>query len=291
HRLDAHAQAWKGRIGLLIAAVTLAQAVIDVGGAEPTGEAPQQVELFHGAGAAGEHSQLGRPRPQTLDDLRQRISPAGLAPFGIRATPAAKHRLLDALRAVDAFVAEAVTVADPGLVDRLVFARNDSHQLAAQDMPEEVGSDGVVRGHQGMGDHLPGPRTEAVRLRDERTDRTQVDDVARKLVMHGLLDVRAHLHLFAPTDHAELLIAGDLLGETDTARAVDAAGHVGCDQGAEVLVGDRSLALVKARQVAPEAHRQILQLALTALIAERTVERMVDQQEFHRRALRTDCAR
>ena len=52
-----------------------------------------------------------------------------------------------------------------------------------------------------------------------------------------------------------------------------------------------ALALVVARDVAPEAHRQVLQLALAALIADRAVERVVDEQELHRRALRTDGAR
>ena len=41
---------------------------------------------------------------------------------------------------------------------------------------------------------------------------------------------------------------------------------------------------MKRDDVAAEAHRQVLQLALAALVADRAVERMVDQQEFHRRA-------
>ena len=63
------------------------------------------------------------------------------------------------------------------------------------------------------------------------------------------------------------------------------------DERAEVLVLHDALALVEARDVAAEAHRQILQLALAALVADRAVERMVDQQELHRRALRADRAR
>ena len=49
-----------------------------------------------------------------------------------------------------------------------------------------------------------------------------------------------------------------------------------------------ALALGEARDVAAEAHRQILQLALPALIADRAVERMIDEQEFHGGALRAD---
>src|SRR5256885_9201881 len=42
-----------------------------------------------------------------------------------------------AIGAVYALVAEAVTVGDPGLVDRLVLARHDPHQPAAQHVAEE----------------------------------------------------------------------------------------------------------------------------------------------------------
>ena len=49
-----------------------------------------------------------------------------------------------------------------------------------------------------------------------------------------------------------------------------------------------ALALDEARDVAAEADRQVLQLALPALIADRAVERMVDEQEFHDGALRAD---
>ena len=59
--------------------------------------------------------------------------------------------------------------------------------------------------------------------------------------------------------------------------------------GPEVLVLDHALALGVARDVAAEAHREILQLALAALVADRAVERMVDQQELHRRLLRRDA--
>src|SRR5207244_10504998 len=94
----------------------------------------------------------------------------------------------------------------------------------------------------------------------------------------------------AAADHPELLDTGDLLGEADAARAVDAARHVGGDEGTEILVRHRALALVVARDVAAEADGEILQLALSALVADRTVERMIDEQELHRGALRADGA-
>ena len=49
----------------------------------------------------------------------------------------------------------------------------------------------------------------------------------------------------------------------------------------DILVLDRALVLGEARGVGAIGHRLILQIAFAALIADRAVERMVDQQELH----------
>ena len=192
---------------------------------------------------------------------------------------------------VQALATEAVAVGDPGLVDRLVGTRHDAHQPAAQHVAVEIGADAVVRRYERMLGHLPGARAIAVRLVVQRADRAEVDDVAGQLVVDALLDVGRDLHQFAASDGAQLLDPGDLLAEAHATRALDAARHVGRDQRTEVLVLDDALALGVARDVAAVAHREILQLALAALVADRAVERVVDQQELHRRLLRGDRAR
>ncbi len=126
----------------------------------------------------------------------------------------------------------------------------------------------------------------AERLGIQRTDRAQVDHVARELVVHALLDPGADLHPLAATRRAEFLDAGDFGRETHAARAVDAARHVGRDERSQVLVLDDALALVESRLRTAEAEREVLEFALAALVADRAVERMIDQQEFHRRLLR-----
>ena len=67
----------------------------------------------------------------------------------------------------------------------------------------------------------------------------------------ALLDIGADLHVLAAAGGAQLRHAGDLGGEADAAGAVDAAGHVGLDQRAEVLVLNRPLVLVIAAAVEP----------------------------------------
>jgi hypothetical protein len=54
-----------------------------------------------------------------------------------------------------------------------------------------------------------------------------------------------------------------------------------CDQRPDVLVPHHPLALGEPRGVTAIAQRHILQLALAALIADRAIQRMIDQQEFH----------
>ena len=62
---------------------------------------------------------------------------------------------------------------------------------------------------------------------------------------------------------------------------MDAAVHAGRDQRAEILVADRPLVFLEAAAIEAVGHRLILQIALAALVADRTVERVIDQQELH----------
>ena len=75
--------------------------------------------------------------------------------------------------------------------------------------------------------------------------------------------------------------SGHFRREPHAARAVNAAGHDRLDQRTDILVLDRALVLLVARRVDAEGHRLILQIAFAALVADRAIERMVDEQEFH----------
>ena len=128
---------------------------------------------------------------------------------------------------------------------------------------------------------LPRPRVERPRPVRQRADRAQVDDVGRQLREDAALEIGGDLHVLAAADGAELLDAGDLGHEADAARAVDAAGHERLDQRADVLLLDRALVLDVARAADAVGHGLVLQVALAALVADRAVERVVDQQELH----------
>ena len=128
---------------------------------------------------------------------------------------------------------------------------------------------------------LPRARDERPRPVRQRADRAQIDHVGRQLRQHAAIEVGGDLHVLAAADGAQFLDAGHFRHEADAARAMDAAVHERLDQRADVLLFDRALVLDVARAAEAVGHRLVLQVALTALVADRAVERMVDQQEFH----------
>ena len=62
---------------------------------------------------------------------------------------------------------------------------------------------------------------------------------------------------------------------------MDAARHRSADQRTHVFRGHRTLILMHARRAATIGNGLILQIALAALIANRAIERVVDEQKFH----------
>ncbi len=125
-------------------------------------------------------------------------------------------------------------------------------------MPEDLRAHAVVRGYQRVLRHLPAAAAVAKGLAVERAHRTQVDDVARELVIDTALHIGADFHVFAAAGGAHFLDAGDIGAEAYAARAMNAARHVGGHQGTEVLVLDHALAFDETRHVAAEAQRQVL---------------------------------
>ena len=95
----------------------------------------------------------------------------------------------------------------------------------------------IVRRHGLAARQLPRAGGIAERLGRQRTDRAHVDRVAGQLGVDGLADERDDLRVLAAADHAEFHHAGDLLAEADTARALDAAGHLlGGNQRTQILM-------------------------------------------------------
>ena len=86
----------------------------------------------------------------------------------------------------------------------------------------------------------------------------------------------------AAIQEAQHIVVGDFLHEADAARAHDAALVVEHDALAEVhALGLFHLLLDETRFALAKFDGKFLQPALARLIANRTVQRVVDEQKFH----------
>src|SRR5690606_4249101 len=87
--------------------------------------------------------------------------------------------------------------------------------------------------------------------------------------------------VLAPARLAHLRAAGDLGGGAHAARAGDAARHGRGNERAEVQILGRPLRLAEAAEIHAVGHGLVLKVAFAALVADRAVERVVDEQELH----------
>ena len=95
------------------------------------------------------------------------------------------------------------------------------------------------------------------------------------------------LLLRAALQQVDERVAGDLLGEPGAALAQHAALAVQQHlRGDRRSAWERPLRSTNRESVRPVAHRLVLQRALAALVADRAVQRVVDQQQLHHALLR-----
>ena len=287
HLRDLHAEPRNPGAPAIRAEIGLAQPEVDVIAADAARELGEQMELFErGVGCRQETDRFAAVRVAYLREaLRDRIEGGGPVHF---APPSvlAQHRRRQPIGRVQSLVGEAVLVRQPALVDRFVLEREHPHHPVLLDLDHQVRAEPAMGAHRALARELPGARGVAERLRRKRPDRAQIDHVAGQLRVHGLPDERENLRVLAAPRHAEFHHACDFLPEAHAARAVDAARHVGGDERPQILVRHHALHLLEARRARAITHRQILQLTFAALVADRTVEWMVDEQELHHRLLR-----
>jgi hypothetical protein len=98
---------------------------------------------------------------------------------------------------------------------------------------------------------------------------------------------RSDLGMLAAVGHAQLHDAA-ISWPKRTQRAVDAAVISFMEISGPTSLGRPRAFLRRSARPTAVAHGQILQLALAALVADRAVQRVVDEQELHHRLLRLD---
>ena len=188
---------------------------------------------------------------------------------------------------IQAFVSEAVAVADPAFVHRFVFQRQHAANGVLFGLYNQVAAQSIVGGNGFTAAQFPRTGVITERLAGQRAHRTQIDYVARQLGFHRLADKRHDFGKLTAVGHGDFLHTGHFFGKAHAAGTVDAAAHFfRRHQRPHVFADHRAFFFLITAGRFAVAHGQILQLALTALVANRAIQRVVDQQKLHHPFLR-----
>ena len=146
-----------------------------------------------------------------------------------------------------------------------------------------------MRRHRFAARQFPGTCAIAERLAGQCTHRAQINHIARQLGVHGITQHSGDFRVLAAVDHAQLHHAGHFLAKAYATCAMDAAAHLfHRDQRPHLFVSHYTLFFFVTRRCTAVAHCQVLQLAFTTLVANRAIQRVINQQELHHRLLRLD---
>jgi hypothetical protein len=196
------------------------------------------------------------------------------------------QRTDEAVFAVTVAMREAILVGDPFLVDVRIVPGQAPHHLATSMIDPDCRAAGIMFGDRGRRDQIERSRPEAVRRAGQRTHRADLDGIAREVGLERFLLIDADLLQGAALDERDERITGDLLGKPGTACTEHAALPVQQDIGGDLdRLGESALYIGEPALRIAVRQRLVLQRALTAFVTNGTVERMVDQQEFHVPAL------
>ena len=284
HTQPAHLALGVGTFGL-------AQAIVDIVAAKRMHELPCQPEFFHRAVRAGKQTHAsGTLFFGNVAQTAGRVFKGGLPIDFQPASVLLDHGRREPVGAAERFVAETVTIGDPAFVDRLVFERHHAQHAVVLDLHNQVGSGGIVRADALAPRKLPSARRIAKRFAGERAHRADVDHIARQFRIDRCADKGLDFAVLAAMRHTQFHLPGNFLSKTHTARALDAAVHfLHGNERTRILDREHPFFFLVARTALAIAHRQILQQAFAALVANRAIEWMIDEQELHHTLLRLDC--
>ena len=169
---------------------------------------------------------------------------------------------------------------NPLFVDIFVNARQHAQHFARARVDADIARHAVGHINAFGVREFPRARGETVRRRGQRADRTHINEAARQFAVQRTPE-RRDARVFAATDDAEVFHARDFRREADAPRAVNAAIHKGLNERPHVLLGDGAFFIGEAAVSASVSERLILEVAFAALVADRAVQRMIDELNFH----------
>lgn len=115
----------------------------------------------------------------------------------------------------------------------------------------------------------------------EGANRTNINDIADKVVVEGFLNIGRNFSMISPVEHTMHAFLGYLVCGEDAAVAEDAAGHVKLDIFAEVMLFESAAREFVAGTFLAMLVTEVLQVAFAGLVADRAIEGVVKQQKFH----------
>ena len=191
------------------------------------------------------------------------------------------RRVRHAVRRVDGLEKFAARVGHPRVVHGVVLARSDAVDFTF------AGPDGRVRAGGGFGVDArrllqePDAHLEAEVGARERADRADVDGVERVVVIQFAAREAGQRVVGTAVDEAQDGVFSDLAGEAYATRAEDAAFVIERDARPEAgLLRLRVLLVDVARITAAVFGGELLELALAGLVADRAVERVVEEEHL-----------
>ena len=172
-------------------------------------------------------------------------------------------------------------IGQPFFIHIIMVARHDAHGFAAAHIDTNIAAQ-RVHDVNGFGfAKLPGARGKRIGARGQSTDRAQIDHIARQFAIQRGFEIGGDFRILTATNGTDFRHACHFLAEANTTCAMNAPRHYGFNQRPHILVFDGTLIIVKTAGVTAKAECLILQVALTALVANRTIQRVIDEQKLH----------
>ena len=171
-----------------------------------------------------------------------------------------------------------------------MIARHDTHGFAAAHIDTNIAAHRIHHINSLGLAQLPRARRKGIGPRSQRADRAQINNIARQLAIQRGFQISCDFRVLAAPNRADFRNTRHFLRKADTTRAMDAARHHGFHQRAHILVFNSALIIVKTTGIAAKAQCLVLQVAFAALVANRAIQRVINEQKLHHPfARRFDC--
>src|SRR5438128_1199405 len=182
------------------------------------------------------------------------------------------------MEAIPPFVAEPMAV--DGFVDAGLKARNAV--LISLDADVAAGAAAGTNGRCFL--QVPDAHFETEIAVRQRADGADIDDVSRERVVEHRVGKKRNRRMIAAIDDRQLVCVGDLLKKTDATRALDTALAVKDDvRTKDLFFAIMLFSLCEPARLQIMLHVVILQPALARLIADGTIERVINEKKLHHR--------